>query len=46
MIEIGQGIELGQGVQMGTVSAFAANFVTEIAQDNLVTETGDQLIEE
>lgn len=46
MIEIGQGIELGQGVQMGTVSAFAADFVTEITQDNLVTENGDQLTEE
>jgi len=46
MIEIGQGIELGQGVEMGTVSVFAADFVTEIAQDNLVTETGDQFIEE
>jgi hypothetical protein len=46
MIEIGQGIELGQGVRVGDVSAFPDNFVTEIAQDNLITETGDQLIEE
>lgn len=46
MIEIGEGIDIGQGVEMGTVSVFAADFVTEIAQDNLVTETGDQFIEE
>ena len=46
MIEIGQGIEIGLGVEIGTVNAIPADFVTEIAQDNLVTETGDQFIEE
>ena len=46
MIEIGPGIELGLGVRMGDVSATVVNFVTEIAEDNLVTETGDQFIEE
>ena len=46
MIEIGGGVELGLGVRMGDVSAFPDSFVTEIAQDNLVTETGDQFIEE
>jgi len=46
MIEIGQGIELGLGVRIGDVSALPVNFITEIAQDNLITETGDQLIEE
>jgi hypothetical protein len=46
MIEIGQGIELGLGVRIGDVSATAQAFITEVAQDNLVTETGDQLIEE
>ena len=46
MIEIGEGIELGQGVRIGDVSATAQAFITEVAQDNLVTETGDQLIEE
>jgi hypothetical protein len=46
MIEIGQGIELGLGVRIGDVSAAAQAFITEVAQDNLVTETGDQLIEE
>jgi hypothetical protein len=45
-IEIGPGIELGQGVQIGAVSAFPALFITEIAEDFLVTETGDQFIEE
>jgi hypothetical protein len=46
MIEIGQGIELGLGVRIGDVSATAQAFITEVTQDNLVTETGDQLIEE
>lgn len=46
MIEIGPGIELGLGVRMGDVSATAQVFVTEVAQDNLITETGDRLIEE
>ena len=46
MIEIGEGVELGPGVRMGDVSAFPADFITEIAEDVLVTESGDKFIEE
>ena len=46
MIEIGAGIELGLGVQIGAVNAIAAYFVTEIAEDFFITETGDFIIEE
>lgn len=45
-IEIGSGIELGPGVRIGDVNAFPGYFITEITEDNLITETGDQLIEE
>jgi hypothetical protein len=46
MIEIGPGVELGPGVQIGSFSVFAGQFVTEITEDYLVTETGDNLAEE
>lgn len=46
MIEIGPGVELGLGVRIGAVSVTPGDFVTEITEDNLITETGDQFIEE
>lgn len=46
MIEIGPGVELGLGVKIGDFNAETVYFVTEIAQDYLITETGDRLIEE
>ena len=46
MIEIGAGVELGPGTRIGAVSAVPGDFVTEVQQDPLVTETGDQFIEE
>jgi hypothetical protein len=46
MIEIGQGIELGLGVVIGDVPAFPVLFVTESGADYLVTESGENFIEE
>lgn len=46
MIEIGQGIDIGQGVQIGPFAAIPGQFITEITEDFLVTETGDNFEEE
>lgn len=46
MIEIGPGVELGPGVLIGPFSVTPGTFVTEIAADTIITEAGDNLIEE
>lgn len=46
MIELGPGVLLGLGVEIGDVSAFPNYFITEITEDFLVTETGNQFTEE
>lgn len=46
MIEIGAGVELGLGTKLGDIPTVAQLFVTEILQDDLITENGNQLIQE
>lgn len=46
MIEIFGGIEIEGGITIGDVNVFPAFFVDETGADFLVTETGDNFIEE
>ena len=46
MIEIEPGIIIGPGIIMGDVNVFAVQFVSENGVDPLVSETGDNFIEE
>jgi hypothetical protein len=48
MIELGGGIQVGPGIVIGQrpVPGVIINFVEEDATTLLITETGDQLIEE
>ena len=46
MIDIGAGITIGPGIVIGQFTALGpTDFVTE-GLDNLISETGDQFIEE
>ena len=46
MIDIGSGITIGPGILIGQFTAIGpVDFVTE-GLDNLISETGDQFIEE
>jgi hypothetical protein len=47
MIEIGNGIQVGGGIIIGQVNAIfvIVDFITE-DNNNLISETGDQFIEE
>lgn len=47
-IEIGSGITIGPGIVIGdkAIVAVINPFVTEDGLDNLISETGDQFIEE
>lgn len=46
MIEIQQGIIIGPGIIMGDVNVFPVQFESENGVDLLVSETGDNFIEE
>ena len=46
MIEIGGGITIGAGITIGPESAIITDFITEDGVDNLISESGDQFIEE
>tara|TARA_R110000868_G_C10940200_1_gene767006 strand:+ start:89 stop:232 length:144 start_codon:yes stop_codon:yes gene_type:complete len=45
-IQVEAGIELGPGVKIGNFAIGTGFFITEIAEEYLITETGDRLIEE
>jgi len=46
MIDIGAGITIGPGIVIGQIAVLGpVDFVTE-GLDNLISETGDQFIEE
>jgi hypothetical protein len=46
MIDIGTGINIGTGIIIGNVSAITTYFVTEITEEDLITEDGLNLITE
>jgi hypothetical protein len=48
MIEIGGGITIGAGITIGPVPAFVVvtDFITEDGVNKLISESGDQFIEE
>ena len=46
MIEIGSGVEIGSGILIGNFSAVTTYFITEVTQEDLITEDGQNLITE